>query len=119
MLNIIVARFKLLISNLILYSWVFTSWLSFSKFKWTKKKLKPHLQSSHQQLKNYHVNWNIGIRLTKEYLIDRHEQFNVRKDSKNLLERMKKLKLYMVEFEKDNAKKPEDNLLYCIIRQNN
>lgn len=48
--------------------------------------------------------------------IDRHKQSDIIKDYKNFSKKIKKLKLYIIEFEKDDIIKKNIYLLDCIVK---
>lgn len=43
----------------------------------------------------------------KDVFMNKHKQLNIIEDSKNFFKKMKELKPYIVEFEKDNIIKPK------------
>lgn len=47
--------------------------------------------------------------------IDRHDQANVIEDHMNFFKRLKELKLYIIEFEKDSIIKPKIYLTNCVV----
>lgn len=51
--------------------------------------------------------------------INGHERLDIVKDYKAFLKKMKELKLYIIEFNENDAMKPKIYLLNCTIRVNN
>lgn len=54
----------------------------------------------------------------KNVFIDKYKQSNVIEDSKIFLNKIKKLKLYIIKFDRNNIIKPKIYLLDCIVKSN-
>ena len=55
----------------------------------------------------------------KDVFIDGHKRLNIIEDCKNFLKKIKELKLYMVEFEKDGVMKAKTYLFNCVVERPN
>lgn len=55
--------------------------------------------------------------IRKDVFVDRYKQSNIVEDCKNFLLKMKELKPYMLEFEKDGTIKPKAYTFNCAIEE--